>query len=79
MSKEKFFLQALRTQAGLSREELSESSGVSVRMIGEYERSPGALGKASYVTVAKLAIALGVSTDNIFLGDTSENQKSGGE
>lgn len=79
MNREKLFLRTVRTQAGLSREELAERTGISARMIGEYERSPEALGSASFATVVKLATALEVSTDNIFLGDTSENQKSGGE
>lgn len=55
----------------MTQEELSFKSGISTHMIWKYEKDVGNLRRASYEKVEKLAEALGVSVDDIFLTDTS--------
>lgn len=61
-------LKVLRVKADLTQEELSAKSGITARSIVEYEKDVSNLRKARYDTVEKLANALGVSIDEIFLG-----------
>lgn len=59
----------------MSRRELSEITGISERMIQNYEMDINTLRSASYVNVEAIAKALGIAIDDIFLGDNSQNTK----
>jgi transcriptional regulator with XRE-family HTH domain len=61
-------LKVLRVKADFSQEELAKKSGVTARSIGYYEADVNNLRKAQYVILEKLAKALGVHVDDIFLG-----------
>lgn len=61
----------LRKLNRLSQEELAEKTGLTPRTIINYEKDVSNLRKASYDNVEKIAIALKVSVDDIFLEDTS--------
>lgn len=61
-------LKVLRVKTGLTQEEFAEKAGVSAKMIGLYEADVSYLRRAKYKTLEKLAKALNVEVDNIFLG-----------
>ncbi|MGH2319349.1 helix-turn-helix transcriptional regulator [Planococcus sp. SE5232] len=61
-------LKVLRTKADLTQEELAKRAGLSAKSIGLYESNVENLRKSNYQTLEKLAKALGVSVDDIFLG-----------
>lgn len=54
-----------REDKGLTQLELSEKSGVNLRMIQNYEQGVKDINKASVVTVLQLAEALGVDVYDI--------------
>ena len=54
-----------RLAAGLTREQLMERSGVSIAMLGLYERVPSQL---SQQAALKLSMALSVPTSSLLLG-----------
>ena len=56
----------------LSQKDLSEKTGINERTIINYEKDVANLHNAKYSTVEKLAIALDVKVENIFLGSNSE-------
>lgn len=58
-------LKRLRMYAGLTQKQLSEKSGVSQRMIEQYEQGRKDLGRASAVSVINLADALGCEVRDI--------------
>ena len=68
MTKTKEKLRVLRVKADLTQEELAEKAGINTRSIGFYEADVKNLRKAKYETLVKLAEALDVSVDDIFLG-----------
>lgn len=68
-------LEQWRKLRGFSQEELAEKAGVSTRSIWNYENNPGSLLSASYENVRKIALVLGVKTNQIFLNDISEKPK----
>lgn len=72
---EKFTIKQWRGIRGLTQEELAQMSGVSAKTIYTYETEEGSLGKAQYNTVQRIANALEIRLDNIFLGTTSEKPK----
>lgn len=57
-----------RVRASLTQEQLAAKTGVTARTIGKYESCVNNLRKAEYETIEKLAHALGVNVDDIFLG-----------
>lgn len=61
-------LKILRVKADLSQVELADKVGMTARTIGLYEADVNNLRKAEYETIDKLAKALNVSVDDIFLG-----------
>jgi len=63
-------LKEVRLLRNISQRELSEKSGVSIRMIQYYEQGVKDIKKAAAETVSKLAEALGCSTDDIINEDT---------
>ena len=67
-------LSRLRTYALLTQKALAENSGVSVRMIEQYEQGKKDLNKASAETVYKLSKALGCSMEDLIERDKIENQ-----
>jgi len=75
MVNKKLQLKQLRILNSLSREELAVLTGLTSRTIYNYEKDINNLRKANYETLEKLASALGVSVDNIFLSLTSEKPK----
>ena len=58
-------LKELRTTAGMSQSQLSEKSGVNLRMIQYYEQGVRDIKKASGETILKLAQALGCTMEEI--------------
>jgi transcriptional regulator with XRE-family HTH domain len=58
-------LKRIRKESGLSQTQLSELSGVSMRMISKYETGEKDINKAQSLTVYKLAEALDVSIENL--------------
>lgn len=65
-------LKTLRRFRGKTQEELAKDTGITSRTIMSYESDVNNLRKASYETIEKLAGALDVSVDDIFLDDVSE-------
>lgn len=65
-------LKTLRRFRGMTQEELAKATGITSRTIMSYENDVEKLRKASYDTIDKLANALNVSVDDIFLDDVSE-------
>lgn len=65
-------LRQWRSLRGYSQKQLSEMTGITERTIINYEKDVIKLQNAKYVTIAKIANALDIKTDNIFLGVTSE-------
>lgn len=65
-------LRTLRRFRGKTQEELAKETGITSRTLASYENDINKLRKASYDKVEKLAIALEVSVDDIFLDDVSE-------
>lgn len=58
-------LKTVRKKKGLSQIQLSENSGVSIRMIQHYEQGFRDINKAQASTIYKLARALGCSMEDI--------------
>lgn len=56
----------------LSQKDLSERTGVNERTIINYEKDATNLHNAKYSTIEKLANALDVKVENIFLGSNSK-------
>jgi DNA-binding transcriptional regulator YiaG len=54
-----------RTKAGLSQSQLAEKSGVSVRVLQNYEQGERDLAKAAAGTVVRLAQAVGVTVEEL--------------
>lgn len=65
-------LKTLRRFRGMTQEELAKATGITSRTIMSYENDVEKLRKASYDKIDKLANALSVSVDDIFLDDVSE-------
>ena len=61
-------LRQIRREKDITQEELSTLSGITSRSITTYENDINALRSASYENLEKLATALGVKVDDIFLG-----------
>ncbi len=61
-------LRQIRREKDMTQEELSKITGLSARIISKYENNIVILRKASYYNIEKLATALNVSIDDIFLG-----------
>lgn len=64
-----------RSLKQMSKVELSRKSGVTEKTIYNYELSQKNVLNASFKTLNKLAQALNIKVDNIFLGDDSEKPK----
>lgn len=58
-------LQAIRRGRGLTQKQLSEASGVSLRMIQLYEQRRNDIMRAEFATVRNLARALGCAVDEL--------------
>lgn len=65
----------IRMQKRLTQKDLAIASGLSERTINTYESDIDNLRNARYKNVEKVANALGVSVDEIFLSTTSEKPK----
>lgn len=61
-------LRVLRVKANMTQAELAEKVGSTSRSIGLYEADVNNLRKAEYRTIEKIAAALDVTVNNIFLG-----------
>lgn len=59
----------------MNKRQLSIKSGVTEKTIYNYELSQEYIQNANYRTLSKLANALEIKVDNIFLGDYSEKPK----
>ncbi|WP_368552513.1 helix-turn-helix domain-containing protein [Enterococcus faecalis] len=66
----------LRREKRMTQKELAKQTGITERTIINYENSIDALRNAKYSTVEKIATALGVTVDDIFLTSDSEKPKS---
>lgn len=75
MNKEKANIYDLRRQKRMTQRELAIQAGVTERMIIIYEKDVNNLRNASYKNVKNIAVALGVSVDDIFLSADSEKPK----
>ena len=75
MTKEKANIYDLRRKKRMTQRELASRAGVTERMIIIYENDVNNLRNARYKNVKNIATALGVSVDDIFLSDDSENPK----
>lgn len=75
MKNEKAKIYDLRRKKRMTQKELASRAGVTERMIIIYESDINNLRNASYKNVKNIATALGVSVDDIFLSDVSENPK----
>ena len=65
----------IRIQKRLTQKDLTIASGLSERTINTYESDIDNLRNARYKNVEKVANALGVSVDEIFLSTVSEKPK----
>lgn len=65
----------IRMQKRLTQKDLAIASGLSERTINTYESDIENLRNARYKNVEKVADALGVSVDEIFLSNVSEKLK----
>lgn len=65
----------IRIQKRLTQKDLALASGLSERTINTYESDINNLRNARYKNVEKVANALGVSVDEIFLSTVSEKPK----
>lgn len=61
-------LRQIRREKDVTQEELSTMTGITTRSITAYENDVQALRNASYEYLEKIAKALGVEVDDIFLG-----------
>lgn len=61
-------LRVLRARAEMTQQQLAEKAGISSKSIGLYESDVNKLRKADYETIEKLAKALNVTVNDIFLG-----------
>lgn len=68
-------LKQWRNLRELSQKELASEANVTERSIANYEKDVKNLQNAKYATVKRLADALDVKVDNIFLSETSEKPK----
>lgn len=75
MEIEKGTLYDLRRMKRLTQKDLAEKTGITERTIITYETSVDNLRKASYENVEKIANALEVRIDQIFLSSDSEKPK----
>ncbi|KKD23355.1 DNA-binding protein [Staphylococcus cohnii subsp. cohnii] len=64
-----------RALKNMNKRQLAIRSGVTEKTIYNYEMSQTYIQNANYKTLNKLANALGIEVDNIFLGDDSEKPK----
>lgn len=58
-------LQQMRKSAGYSQKELSEKSGVNIRMIQQYESRAKDINKAAVITVMSLSKVLGCRIEDL--------------
>lgn len=65
---EKKTLRQIRREKDMTQEELSKLTGITTRSITSYENDINALRSTNYDTLEKIAKALDVEVDNIFLG-----------
>ncbi|MDW4416470.1 helix-turn-helix transcriptional regulator [Staphylococcus saprophyticus] len=68
-------LQQWRGLRGYSKVELARKSGVTERTIYSFEKDVENLNNANYRTIKKIANALEIRVENIFLDNTSEKPK----
>ena len=69
----KFSLKELRARHNLTQEELARLAGLSPKTINYYEKDVNRLRGASFKNLEKLAEALKVKVDDIYLGQTKED------
>lgn len=58
-------LKQIRTSAGITQVALSESSGVSLRTLQDYEQGSKPLNKAAAITVYRIAQALSCTVEDL--------------
>ncbi len=61
-------LRQIRREKDVTQEELSQITGLSNKIISMYENDIETLRGASYYNIEKIATALGVNVNDIFLG-----------
>lgn len=61
-------LRQIRRERDMTQEQLSATTGITTRSITTYENDIKALRSAKYEFLEKMAKALGVRVDDIFLG-----------
>lgn len=61
-------LRQIRRENDVTQDELSRLTGITTRSITLYENDVNALRRASYDFLERIAKALGVNVDDIFLG-----------
>lgn len=71
LSNQKYTLKQLRALKSMSRQQLADKVGVHYNTIMFYENDVNKLRQAEYETIEKIADALGVEIDNIFLNANS--------
>lgn len=69
-------LKELRKAKGLSRSELSKASGVSIKMIEQYEQGIRSINKAQAQTVYYLSLALSCKMEDLIDKDEEHISKS---
>lgn len=62
----KNYLREYREKAKLSRRLLAEASGTTARAIRSWEEGTRELEKAAYISIRRMAEALGIATDELF-------------
>lgn len=75
LENKKLKLKQWRALKEISRDELAQATQLTARTIYNYETDVNNLRKASYENLLKIANALEISVDDIFLGNVSENPK----
>lgn len=71
LGNQKYTLKQLRALKSMSRQQLADKVGVHYNTIMFYENDVNKLRQAEYETIEKIADALGVEIDNIFLNANS--------
>ena len=66
-------LQRIRKTSGMTQRQLSESSGVSLRMIQLYEQRQQEINKAQAVTLIRMAYILGCDVEDLFENSIAES------
>lgn len=67
-NKMQYSIKELRARKNITQEDLARLTGLTARTIYIYEKDVSSLRKASYLNIKKIADALDVEVEEIFLG-----------